>query len=172
MDLYDQTPISTISVPANTYEPYMYAYPLQIRWKEGECVGGSTCTSITTTTMGDPQTSVLGSGSGFGGGTGSASGGLATTSTERVAEGHGLSTGAIAAIAVVGGIVMLVAIGVLVWWMKGKRKREKPQEARQTQEGWQKAELEGIGRRKVGPASREQVVELDSNGREGGSELP
>jgi len=153
MDLYDQTPLSIITVPPDPTAPYQYAYPLQIRWKEGDFSAVSTPTSTIPNTP--TQTPA--------------------TPSATVVLKNGLSTGAIVGIAVVAGIVVLAAIGVLVWWLRGKRTvgRSRAADAtrdEQDRQNWEKAELDAGGREKKvsSTVAQDEPLELEGGGGCGG----
>lgn len=106
-NMSDQFTKTTVD-PINQF--YYAAYPLQIRWKEGDFAAAKTTLaslSSATSTSPVPAQSV-------------ASGRPTSTSPAVTAyqSSNSLSTGAIAAIAVVVGIVLLCALGVLVWWLR------------------------------------------------------
>jgi hypothetical protein len=154
MDLYDQTPLSIITVPPDPAAIYQYAYPLQIRWKEGDFFSVSTPTSTTPNT----QTPIS-----------------PTTST-TVVSNKGLSTGVITGIAVAIGIVILAAIGVLVCWLRGKRKAGRSLAADATRdepdrENRAKAELDasGVEKKVSSVVAQDKSFELEDGGACGGN---
>jgi hypothetical protein len=125
MDLYDQKTLSKQIIPADTRTPYQYAYPLQIRWKDGDLVAHTTTSVIATLTASPSR----------------------TATKEPPAAGQGPSMGVIVAIAVVVGAVALVMIiAVLIWWLK-KARHSIPERSilGRSYLEWTKAELGGAG---------------------------
>jgi len=121
IQLYNMSDQSTKTTVDPIKDYYYAAYPLQIRWKEGDFAAAKTTPASLSSTASSPPVpaqSVASEG---------------PTSTSPAVTGsqssHTLSTGAIAAIAVVVGIVLLSALGVLVWWL---RKRYRGQHSAST----------------------------------------
>lgn len=149
MDLYDQTPLSIITIPPDPAATYQYAYPLQIRWKEGDF------SSVGTSTFSIPNTQTP----------------TPATPSATVVPKKGLSTGAVTGIAAAVGIVVLAATVVLVWWLRGKRKAGRSLVAdatrgEQDRNNWDKAELDAGGREnKVSSVvAQDESFELEHGG--------
>ena len=116
-NMFDQFTQSTVS-PIN--QNYYAAYPLQIRWKEGDFDGVKTTTDVAsgTSTSSPAPAQSLGSGR------------PTTTSVVGTQKqgASGLSTGAIAAIASVAGVLLLSALGGLVWWLSRRSRAQHSKE--------------------------------------------
>ncbi len=108
-NMSDQFTKTTVD-PINQF--YYAAYPLQIRWKEGDFAAAkTTLASLSSATSSSPVPAQ------------SVASGRPTSTSPAVTgyqSSNSLSTGAIAAIAAVVGIVLLCALGVLVWWLRRK----------------------------------------------------
>lgn len=131
-NMFDQITLSTLK-PGSLQNNYYAAYPLQIRWKEGDFGSVKTTTSSTTPTSSLAPAQSWGSGR--------------PTSTSvsgvQMHDSRALPTGAIAAIAVVAGVVALSALGVLVWWLRRTSKGRHSSELGSKGEGTGEMAVEG-----------------------------
>lgn len=120
--MFHQSTISTLVGTGNNF--FYAAYPLQIRWKEGDFDAAKTTGGGSRVTPAPAPAQSVTSG-------GSKSTSAAASSSQT---SQSLSTGAIAAIAVVIGVVLLAALGVLVWWLRKKSlaRNTSPTEAKHT----------------------------------------
>jgi len=102
-NIYSQNIVSTVELssrPASGVTvTYDYAYPIQIRWKDGEVVSNSVVSGPASSSP--TQTAV---------------------STASHKSSSALSTGAIAAIAVVLGLLTVIGLGFVVLWIRKRRR--------------------------------------------------
>ena len=136
-NIVHQSIYSTEILPAQTgaSTPYDYAYPIQIRWKDSD-FAAKTSSSITPVETSSDSTSRTG--------------------------GKKLSTGVIAAIAVVVGLLALTILLLVLWWLRKKRNATSGSVNTDTTlaEGT-KAEMEGSGML-ARELDANQVYELES----------
>jgi hypothetical protein len=103
------------TVSSVVYNVKVVAHPIQIRWKPEDRLTSTTSTIATSSD--------------------------ATADSSEEAS-SGLSTGAKIGLGVGLGLVGLIVLSAIIWWLRRRRVTRGPDQHPPTYEGWQKAELE------------------------------